>query len=227
MHVQEYIRESSSPDRKARFNKPVEGEELSSSQFETRNSPCPFFHPPLSSSFSNNRVSSLLLSSPFFHQCLGTVHKSAILLSVPPRCFTPFASTSVQLFTRVLAPVFLSGSLLYIVITIFILPPPLTPPLHSSHRNSLKSREYSRVTRGTFLPPRTLLSSLIPFVGRGREKFWEEERRGRRKKEKRDRVTFSSGKISSAAWSSRQSNLLLASYLGSRCNARSQLLLIA
>ena len=38
-----------------------------------------------------------------------------------PRCFTPFAST-VSLFTRVLAPVFLSGSLLYIVITIFILP---------------------------------------------------------------------------------------------------------
>lgn len=28
------------------------------------------------------------------------------------------------------------------------------PPLYSSHRNSLKSREYSRVTRGTFLPAR-------------------------------------------------------------------------
>lgn len=69
-------------------------------------------------SFLKNRVSSLFL----FHQCLGMVHKSAILLSVLPRCFTPFAST-VSLFTRVLAPVFLSGSLLYIVITIFIPPP--------------------------------------------------------------------------------------------------------
>lgn len=127
MHIQEYIRESSSPDRKASFNKPVEGEGPSSSQFETR---LVHFSIPLvalSSSFSKNRVSSLSFSSLFFsfpfffHQCLGMVHKSAILLSVPPRCFTPFAST-VSLFTRVLAPVFLSGSLLYIVITIFILP---------------------------------------------------------------------------------------------------------
>lgn len=229
MHIQEYIRESSSPDRKASFNKPVEGEGPSSSQFETR---LVHFSIPLvalSSSFSKNRVSSLSFSSLFFsfpffftnvwEWFISRPFSSSLLCS--SSLFHSFRLHGLAFYASTRAGILIREPPLYRNYHFY--PSPLIPPLYSSHRNSLKSREYSRVTRGTFL----LREDSSPHPLRrgknsGKKKEGEEEEEAG--KEERSGLV---GKISSAAWSSRQSNLLLASYLGSRCNARSQLLLIA